>query len=138
MIKFKGIEINRQRRTISHRGRTHSFCDTRNSIAFNMAIFFLLAGGASKEMVFQHLYEDDPNGGPLRGEECINVMLHQLNKRHLRALDLEIRSWRIAGVSFYEIVPASEARVSGLFSYSRGTQAIKMAGTRISSIAVSA
>lgn len=133
MITFKGIEIDRAGRAISHRGVTHEFSRTRNASRFKMALFFLLAGGASKEMAFWHLYGNDPDGGPESGELCIATMLTQLQICHLRELQLEIRSWKIAGVTFYEIVPVFELPALKRFSHTGKNNAVKMAGAPINS-----
>src|SRR5882672_10924168 len=115
MITFKGITIDRIERTISHRGITRNFNLGRQHVRFKMLVFFLLAGGASKEMAFWHVYGDDPEGGPESGEKCVQVMMTQSTEWHLRKLGLEFRSWRIAGVSFYEIVPTYELQVPNRF-----------------------
>jgi hypothetical protein len=133
MITFKGIEIDRASRTISHRGVTRYFTRTTSFARFRMLVFFLLAGGASKEMAFWHVYGGDPDGGPETGEKCVQVMMSQATEWHLRKLGLEFRSWRIAGVSFYEIVPTYELPVPKRFSYSGKNIAMQMGGTPINS-----
>jgi hypothetical protein len=108
MIRFNGITIDRGLRTISYRGRTHQFKGplTRN-IKFDIACALLLDAGVSKEMMFWNLFGDDPEGGPDSGESTIQVAMNHLAQDFVR-LRIEIRSWRIAGVTFYCAVPMFE------------------------------
>lgn len=136
MITFKGIAIDQTKRTISHRGITRDFNLGRQHARFKLLVFFMLAGGASKEMAFWHLYANDPEGGPETGEKCIQVMMTQATEWHLRKLGLEFRSWRIAGVSFYEIVPTYELPIPGRFSHGGMGISMQLAGTPIGALEV--
>jgi hypothetical protein len=108
MINANGILIDRQNKTISHAGETHCFVvkGVRNPCykRFNALVYLILAGGASREQVFWHLYANDADGGPLAGPSVVSVWLTQ-SKSLLDKLQLETRHTRIANVMFYEIVP---------------------------------
>ncbi len=108
MIKYNGITIDRALRTIAYRGRTHQFKGplTRN-IKFDIACSLLLDAGVSKEMLFWRIFGNDLDGGPLSGESHIQVTLNHVAQDFAR-LRIEIRSWRIAGVTFYCAVPMFE------------------------------
>lgn len=136
MITFKGIVIDQTKRTISHRGIVRTFNRVTSLNSFKLICFFLLAGGASKEMAFWHIYGNDQSGGPETGEKCIQVMMTQAVTWNLRRLALEFRSWRIAGISFYEIVPTYESPAINRFSHRGKNIAMQMAGTAIGSLKI--
>ena len=64
-------------------------------------IFLLISKakfGVTPEQIFQSIYADDPNGGPLCGRKAIHVQRWNLNRR-IAPLGLHIRS---AGSGFRE------------------------------------
>ena len=66
-------------------------------------IFLLISkakSGVTPEQLFQSIYGDDPNGGPLCGRKAIHVQRRNLNRR-IAPLGLHIRS---AGSGFRESV----------------------------------
>lgn len=114
MIRCNGIEIDRARRIITHRDRFRHFVSSKprdtESIVFQSFVYLILGGGVSTAQLFWHVYGNDPEGGPNRGPDIFCTRFHQWEcVGHFRALDLELISWKIAGVIFYEIVPASQA-----------------------------
>lgn len=128
MIMHKGIRIDQTERTISRFNIVTKF-GSGNS--FEGVCHLILGGGMSKEMLFWHLYSNDPEGGPIAGPPMLAVRMNQWIKRYLRNLRLEIRSERIASVDFYEIVPMEEARTCKGFSYGRTTSIIRPAAKPI-------
>ncbi len=88
--------------------------------AFRATCYFILGGCVSFEMAFFYIYGDDPEGGPEMGPHIFNVLLARWQQTFLRKLDLEWRSHKIAGVSFYEIVPTFKLKDPKRFSFSRG------------------
>jgi hypothetical protein len=102
-----GITIDRQARTITNRTRTIKFDRPRPGFdpGWKLITYLMLSGGASLAMAFWHIYGSDSDGGPLGGTECFDSWLKQWERTKFKELDVEWRSWRIAGVTFYEIVP---------------------------------
>lgn len=91
MIRFDGITIDRKRHTIARIGIAMQFVPRRNrpSHIFYLACTLLLAGPKTKKELFDMLYHDDPEGGPL-DPKIINVLLHQI-KRRFTPLGIEVR-----------------------------------------------
>jgi len=110
MIRNNGIEIDRRARTISHRGVTTKFVEhgLRNDVTFPSLCHLILSAGASTAELFHLIYGDDPDGGPIEGHHVFHIRLCQWKIRHLRPLGLQVRRWRISGVSFYCVVPTYE------------------------------
>lgn len=117
MVRHNGISIDMKARTIAHRDIVRSF---NTKTIFEKVCYFILGGGVSVEMAFFKFYGDDPEGGPLEGTKVINIQLDQWQHRFLTAMELEWRSHKIAGVSFYEIVPKFKLRDPKRFSHSAG------------------
>jgi hypothetical protein len=118
VVRHNGITIDFKVRTISHLGRTRKF--TKHE-AFDKVSYFILAGYASLEMAFWRFYGDDLDGGPDEGPHVFNVLLAQYQSRFLDELRLEWRSFKIAGVSFYEIVSKRQPICSYRFSHMGAT-----------------
>lgn len=120
VIRYNDITIDRKKRTIRHRERCYQF-DGRRSGSFDMGFqticYLILSGGASAEMVFWHVYGDDIEGGPDLGPQIVLVALCQWKHGIFDRLNLEWRSWKIAGVSFYEIVPKYQMIHANRFSF---------------------
>ena len=110
MIRNNGIEIDRRARTISHRGVTTKFNEhgQKNDVAFPLLCHLILGAGTSIHGLFHLIYGNDPDGGPIEGPHVFSVRMNQCRHRYLRALGLQVRKWRISGVSFYCVVPIYE------------------------------
>lgn len=104
VIRYDRIELDRENRTVTHRGQTHRF-NKGNNVQFKLFCHLLLGAGLSLEMLFQMIYGDDPDGGPMEGPHYFLIALNHMEKRWMNRLELEWRVWRIAGVNFYAIVP---------------------------------
>lgn len=117
VIRVRGIEIDRNRKTIVYQNNSRSFY--KNGDTFDRVCYFILGGGVSLEMAFYRFYGGDPEGGPLNGPQIFNTLLDQWQERFLNKLDLEWRSYKIAGVSFYEIIPKSALFDPKKFSFTR-------------------
>lgn len=117
MIRHNGIEIDTKARTIAHMGETRQFDKT---ICFEKICYFIFGGGVSLEMAFNQFYGNDPEGGPLAGPRQFNIFLHQWQDRFLSTLQLEWRSYVIAGVTFYEIVSKHQVMPPQRFAFARG------------------
>jgi hypothetical protein len=100
-----GIELDRANKTVTHAGESYAWRPQDVNRAFDTFCFVLLSDGVSKEQVFFHIYGDDPDGGPLEGPHIFHIVLNRLDKEFFDRLQIEWRSWRIAGVHFYSIVP---------------------------------
>lgn len=112
MIRYKGIEIDRDRGIIRHRGRERKFhCYKKNgrdgeSIQFKTMVYMILGGGVSIQQMFWHVWADDPEGGPLEGPHVFNVYFAQWRQRGVFwKLDLDLRTTKISGVTFYHVEP---------------------------------
>ena len=110
MIRNNGIEIDRRARTISHRGVTTNFREQtqRNDVTFPALCHLILSAGASTTELFRLIYGDDPEGGPIEGHHVFVIRMNQWKAAYLLALGLQVRKWRISGVSFYCVVPTYE------------------------------
>lgn len=91
MIRFDGITINRhpRRRYIAHGGAEIHFAPRRYAFKFKLACALLLAGPKTKRELFDLLYRDDPDGGPL-DPKIIDVMIFHLKPR-FASIGIEIR-----------------------------------------------
>lgn len=47
--------------------------------------------GINGEQLVGVVYGDDPNGGPLTASNCLRVLIHNANKRHLRPIGYQIK-----------------------------------------------
>lgn len=109
MIRCNGIAIDVPNRTITHRSRVGQFKSAKNNIEqpahrFKIMAYLILGGGVSKQQIFWHLYANDSEGGPLEGTHVIDIVFCQL-KAAISELDLEMRATKVAGITFYELVP---------------------------------
>jgi hypothetical protein len=87
MIRFQDITIDRSKRTIARNGVTMRF----TPLFFRFACVLLLAGPMTKPALFDLLYDDREDGGPLGGLKMIDVLLCQI-KPKLAALSLTLCS----------------------------------------------
>ena len=87
MIHFQGIAIDRLKRTIAHDGNAIHLSGLR----FRLVSALLLGGPISKETLFDLLYDDREDGGPLSGRELISVLLSQIKSR-LARIGLELHA----------------------------------------------
>lgn len=108
VIRYNGITIDREKRTVSHNKKSYTFSCVRRrkvDVTFRLLLHLVCGPGLSVTELFNLIYADDPDGGPLEGPHILLVNLNQLEKRVLAPLDLEWRAWRLAGVNFYCVVP---------------------------------
>ena len=87
MIRWQGIAIDRSKRMIAHDGDAIHLSGLR----FRLASALLLGGPMSKETLFDLLYDDREDGGPLGGRELISVLLSQIKSR-LARIGLELHA----------------------------------------------
>lgn len=107
VIRYNGITIDREKRTISHGEQSYTFLGKRrgSDVSFPMLCHMVLGPGLSVHEMFDLIYREDPDGGPIEGPHMLLVTLNQMEKKCLKKLGLEWRAWRIASVNFYCIVP---------------------------------
>jgi hypothetical protein len=92
MIRFRGIRIDRYRCSIAHGGAEILFSGFHKpSRRFDLACILLLAGPKTKFELFDMIYGDDPDGGPLEYTRVIDVMICQL-KKQFTAIGIDVRS----------------------------------------------
>src|SRR5215470_702696 len=84
MIRHNGIRIDRKNRVISHRG---AIVLPRKQ--FSVACHLILAGPITRLELFDMLYRDDPEGGPLNDLNTASVWMTYLRPR-LGLIGLEI------------------------------------------------
>jgi hypothetical protein len=98
MIRFRGIRIDRYRCSIAHGGAEILFSGAPQyryrglpSLRFRLACVLLLAGPKTKFELFDMIYGDDHDGGPLEYTRVIDVMICQL-KKQFTAIGIDVRS----------------------------------------------
>jgi hypothetical protein len=74
MIRFQDITIDRLKRTIVRNGDYIQFSPVR----FRFACALLLGGPMTKPALFDLLYDDREDGGPLGGTQLIAIRLSQI------------------------------------------------------------
>ncbi len=109
MIRFNDIEIDRKTKSISRNGVRVFWGDqcapSRTcGVSFRIAQHLLLSGGMSLGEMFDRVYEDHDEGGPLTGPKQVAVMMCQSVGPRLQGMGLEIRSEKIAGITYYRAV----------------------------------
>jgi len=67
----------------------------------------ILGDGVSVEQLFFHIYGPREDGGPLDGPRIFYVLFHKWASIFAQ-LDLEMRKLKIAGVTFYCLVPKQQ------------------------------
>lgn len=118
-IRINGIEIDRERTTISHRGRTKVFrTDWRSSnnrytkrgtsMTFDSIVHMLLSGGITKPDLYDKVYGHCRNGGPLDGPHIFDVRVHQW-KSLFAHLYLRFEKSKRGGTMYYTLTPIPEA-----------------------------
>lgn len=65
--------------------------------------------GITTEGILEHMYFDDPNGGP-NCTKTVAVQINRLNRLHLRPRGMEIRSPVGTGISSYTLRRLDNAR----------------------------
>jgi hypothetical protein len=98
MIWHDNVRIDRKNKIIycgdkSHRWQYQGGLRTNKYCSFRITEALLLSGGITTPRLFNLLYDDDPDGGPIEGRKQIDVMLANL-KPAFAALGLELRSHR--------------------------------------------
>jgi DNA-binding response OmpR family regulator len=93
MIRWQGITIDRRRRAITHNGDSIYL----SPHFFRLACALLLAGPMTKPNLFDLVYDEVEDGGPLSGVKIIDVMVCQI-KPKLGAVGLKMctdgeRNW---------------------------------------------
>jgi hypothetical protein len=111
-----GIELDRKRGTVTHMGEFYTR-HKASCLSLKLFSFVLLSNGVSPKQAFCHVYGADPAGGPLIWPHIFHIMLNQMEKRFFDRLQIEWRSWRIAGVNFYSIVPRHQLLDPRRFSF---------------------
>ena len=108
MIRYKGITIDRKLGLISHRGRSKSF-PSHNRFRNNKGVAFriweaLILDDMSRYKLFDHAYGRCSEGGPIAGENVIDVRISQWKPDFARML-LRLNREKRGGLKFYRLVP---------------------------------
>lgn len=102
MIRFEGIVINRQARSIMRDG--HRIYLRRTF--FRLGCALLLGGWLPKQALFDLLYGDREDGGPDSGPKIVEIMMSQMKPRFAR-IGLEIRASGPYGRKRYRAMPTA-------------------------------
>lgn len=113
VIRYRGIEIDRKKQTVSHCGFVREFPYTSGgrrkyntpTKTFESWCYLILSGGVSREQLFWHIYGNDESGGPLDGPHIFHVRFCVWRPDFDR-LKLDLVSSKTAGVMFYELRPS--------------------------------
>lgn len=90
MIKYNGVEISYKHQSISYKGKTIKFQSHKRVLRFKLLCTLLLSTQPlTRAELFNTIYHDDPNGGPLSDVNCISTMLIQLIPL-IKSLGLEL------------------------------------------------
>lgn len=107
MIRHNGIEIDRKEQMIRHAGREKWFSRGRNAgrepVMFRMWEA-MIVGSINRNNLFDLLYSDDPDGGPVAGPWIIHVRLHQW-KNDYGKIKLRLDKTKWGGIVHYRLVP---------------------------------
>lgn len=107
MIKHNGIEIDRVRQFIRHRGHERWF--SRNYVAGARPVMFrtweaLILGDCTREELFNMLYAHDEDGGPNQGYNILNVRM-SMWRVDFAKMELKWRSEKRGGVAHWRLIP---------------------------------
>ena len=106
MIRHNGITLDESAWQIKLDDRVVDFTNLNGlgKVQFRFVKYLLLAGptGVTREALFDHVYGDDPEGGPLYGHHIFDVMLIQC-KKHFASLGVECRRERRAGKMYLRL-----------------------------------
>lgn len=109
MIRFDNVTIDsRYGGSVTHAGVTKNWRDPvrkdrERRVSFRLVQHLLLAGGKTTRELFDMIYSDCPDGGPLHGHEIIQVVMCRLGP-DLEALKLRLRSAKDSGLTRYWLV----------------------------------
>jgi hypothetical protein len=114
MIRHNGITIDRKTRTISHAGAAYQFRIPMNGcdVAFTSVCHLVLGPGFSLNDLFDLAYSDDADGGPDGGPDQLLCYMNSWPRRFLDRLGIELRAWKISGVTRYCICQADQPQSS--------------------------
>jgi hypothetical protein len=105
MIRHNGITIDRKWQRVEHRGKARRF----GACKFRLLCAMLLAGPKNADELFEIVYGDDPDGGPLTGRDIIDQHIHGL-KEQISDIGLELHSSRHHARLRYWLAPSPAAR----------------------------
>ncbi len=103
MIRHNGIEVERSRRgfIVRYCKRVETF---ERYAEKRLMHALILGGGLTRDCLFDLMYGHDPDGGPLKGRNLIDVRLAQWKPR-LEKMGLKIHREKRGGKMHLEIVP---------------------------------
>lgn len=107
MITHNGITIDRGRQVISHNGLTRRFTTTCR--AGQRPVMFriweaLIMGKPDRDQLFDAIYGECPEGGPIAGPWIFHIRLHQW-KPEFSKINLRLHKEKWSGVMHYQLVP---------------------------------
>jgi hypothetical protein len=126
MVRYNGIEIDMRNRIISHAGIKYF---TVGRQRFKVMCALVLAGPISMLSIFELLYSEDLDGGPIQGVKQIAAFVNQLQPA-CKALQLEIHVCKLGGITCYELVP-SGTPLNGRRYYATDLRTLSIAASRM-------
>lgn len=101
MIRFDGVEIDRANKIVRHAGKEMRF---RRQESWKLVCALLLSNGLTAEELFEHIYGDREDGGPIRHYKQIQKMLCLLREKAGSA-HLRVHKFKTTGKTRYILVP---------------------------------
>jgi hypothetical protein len=101
LIRWRDVVVDRSRRMIGHRGEFVRFAGRG---AFRFVETLVLAEPRTRAELFEIVYRDAEDGGPLEGVKLIDLMLHNYRPR-LARIGLCIRKEKSARGMLYWVEP---------------------------------
>lgn len=93
MIRFGDVVISRSTLTIRNGKRSYRWHGTKRRCEFRIMEAMLLSGGMTKKQIFDVVYGDDADGGPMVGYSIVSIKLASRSmKDKLRRLNMEVRT----------------------------------------------
>lgn len=113
MIRYRGITIDRETMTIRHAGHTAQFVRPDQRVKFGIMKLLILSNGIGAKKLFDLIYGDDPDGGPLEGPHVMHIKFKQWAAT-FAVLNLQLVNKKAAGIVRYELVPNVTATARGM------------------------
>lgn len=107
MIRHNGIELDRVRQIIRHRGKEKKFSTILAAGAKPVAFRFweaLILGECTRQQLFEILYGHDPEGGPNGGHNILNVRVCMW-RHQFAAMELYWHCEKRGGIAHWCLLP---------------------------------
>lgn len=114
VIRFNDCVIDREKLTIMvghrirqfHRIKGNRSYSKHDNIFFETIAHLILNGWTRKQDLYDFLFADDPDGGPLAGLNTLDIRFHQW-RPYLDKIDLKIVREKRSGIMWYKVASES-------------------------------